>query len=381
MYESFNLKKLDVLSWITIFFIVLYESLKESALNLSINKALLILPFLSFGIQLLKKLYVSKLKSKTMKSMLFLLFVITCIVIQFVSNRDIRLLISILGIYSAIWIDESKVISSVLFAKVIAIVLVVISGGYRHINLFAAHSGMVLLLYMCKYKDKFDVRKLVAILLCYGVICRITMSGSFIIGLGFAIVLEVMMLIIPKLTHKILSCKLVCVFFPICFFSNLLLVMCYGTYHLPGILDQLSMPIKRQIYQITQELDSFFTGRLSLANYSLKEFGYSWLGGNIADYQNFNYKGHYFNLDSGMMWLLQGSGLLITAIFIVTMTLVMLSFIKKKEYQYSIALMTISLWGVNEDIIRSVGFNFMILFIGKAIVDTFKKDENEYNRI
>ena len=54
-------------------------------------------------------------------------------------------------------------------------------------------------------------------------------------------------------------------------------------------------------------VNEILSGRLSLANESLKYFGVSWFGGNVK-YDSYTLNGHYFNLDSGMMWLLQGFG-------------------------------------------------------------------------
>lgn len=377
--DKITIKKTNLLSYISIFFIVFYESLKESRLNTEANKIFLLVAFLAFAVQTINRIIISEmnLKKKKVASTLLLSLVFFCIVFQFTTNRDIRLVMSILGIYSALWIDETKIINCVLYSKVIALVLVVITGGYNHINLLAAHSGMIILLYMCKHKNKFNKLKFLLIIVCYVLLCVVSASGSLVIGLGFALLFELILLVFPKTTKKILNSLFVKIFFPICFFSNLLLVICYKTYELPGVLNQLNYPIKRLIYQITIKLNDFFTGRLSLAQFSLREFGYSFLGGDIDSYSNFMYKGHYFNLDSGMIWLLQGSGILVTSVFLITMTLIMISFIKRKEYQYAIALMTISLWGINEDIVRSVGVNFMILFIGKAIVDIF--EVNMYN--
>lgn len=373
--ETFRMKDMELLSYISIFFIVFYESIKESRLSVGASKIFLAFSFLAFANQIVRKVLLSEVKKKKLVSSIILVSIVFCILFQFTTNGDIRLVMSVFGIYSALWISESELINSVFYSKLIALVLVMITGGYRHINLFAVHSGMLLILYMCRHKKDFNKIRWLFVLLIYGAFCIITNSGSFIIGIGTALLLELLYLVFPKGSEKCFKSLFVKLFFPICFFANLLLVVCYRTYELPGVLNRLNMPIKQSIYKITVELNEFFTGRLALAQFSLEEFGYSLLGGNIDSYSNFTYKGHYFNLDSGMMWLLQGSGLLITGMFLVTMTIIMISFIDRKEYQYIIALMTISLWGINEDVVRSVGVNFMILFIGKAIVDIFERKD------
>ena len=102
-----------------------------------------------------------------------------------------------------------------------------------------------------------------------------------------------------------------------------------------------------------------------MAAASFQKFGVSIWGGNV-DYTQI-WPGVYFNLDSGMIWLLQGWGLMICVVFLILSVVMMYYLIKTERYTFVVVAVAIALWATQEDMLTSVGTNFMMIFMGQAV--------------
>ena len=114
-----------------------------------------------------------------------------------------------------------------------------------------------------------------------------------------------------------------------------------------------------------------------MGNFAINEFGVSFWGGNVKPYYNFTYKDHYFNLDSGMLWLLIGRGIVVSVLFLFAMVMITKYFADREKFHFVIVIIAIALWGMNEDILTSISMNFMLLFFGRSMI----KSRNLLNKI
>lgn len=161
---------------------------------------------------------------------------------------------------------------------------------------------------------------------------------------------------------------------------NILFALWKGEKYFPGIRTGFPLIIRDIFTFIVDKIDKLASWRITLAAESLFRYGFSLMGGNVKYDSIIDDFGIYFNLDSGMMWLLQGWGIVMTIIFMTLMTIMMKYLIKKKEYHTIIAGISIALWALNEDMLVSVGSNFMFFILGKILSSEFlyKKKELVY---
>ncbi len=134
--------------------------------------------------------------------------------------------------------------------------------------------------------------------------------------------------------------------------------------------------VNKTFFQLIRWIDIATRSRITLAEASIQKFGVSLWGGNV-DYGQI-WPGVYFNLDSGMMWLIQGWGLLVTAVFIVMSVMLMKYLIGTRRYHYVIAALIIALWATQEDMLVSVGTNFLMIFMGQAVYYWAERNAKRY---
>lgn len=362
-----SIKIAELSSLICLFCFVFADIIKGSPIE-PLSKIISLVGLGAFLLQLIANIW--KLSNKIkVRIFLLLLSIIIIIVIQFLLKGDTRLLFFVMGIFSTIWMEESSIVKCLFWASLSGFALSMLTGGYGHINGVALHAGTVLLLYICNQPNKLKPYQLLCIIAVYVIISLYTGSGSSAFALGFGVLLEVLLFLVPRITIKFLRSFFVKIWFPIAFVGYYFVVLCYGTLQLPGLLGKLTYSLKIKIYKITTYLDSFLSGRLSLGQFAIKEFGVSFWGGNVKPYNNFSYKGHYFNLDSGMLWLLIGRGILITILFLIAMTIITKYFSDRKKLHFVIAIIVITLWSMNEDMLTSVSENFVLLFLGNSMLN------------
>jgi len=283
--------------------------------------------------------------------------------IAFFRGRDTRILIAAIAIYVGINTDEKKLVSWLFHVRLFLLGIAVLAGGYHHPNTLAMHAGITLLVYFA-YKG-YKANTLFAILF-FSIFAAWTKSGAFIVCMGLACLLFT--LIRWKSVQHILNSKPVAYCFPIALALNLLSALLINQSSLSRI-GLANVKIPEWLQRTISYIDYASTSRISLAQYSIDHFGISFWGGNI-DYSKLEIGlNGYFNLDSGLMWLLQGLGIILTILYMIITVYLVMAYQKNSNYYGIIIALTIALWSMNEDMLLSVGFNILYFFVGRAILD------------
>lgn len=368
----FKIKSTDILLYLYLLFVMLYYTTNNSYMGTDIRDFIILFAMV---IGIVKVFMALKVDLKT----LAVLCIFGVIVIQnFLHNKDSRILVAFLSILCALNEDRSKIINGMLYSKLFTFVAVVLlGGGYRHINQFALQAGMILLLYFCK-REKHGYDWYIKLFMCFLstiIICLYTDSGSAKVCLALCIVLYALKK--TKTGIKILKTKIIMLLFPIALFFNYFFAIGVGEGEIPFVGQYFSEGINRFYINLVRILDVATSRRLTLVKSSFIRFGGSWLGGNV-DYSTLNLQhGQYFLLDSGFIWLIQGWGYLMCILMMVLLVILMRYFNEIEEYNYIIAGIGIALWAINEDMLVSVGTNFLLFFIGQAIWYYVHKGKSE----
>lgn len=298
----------------------------------------------------------------------FLVYMAFCIIpiISFVHAHDTRILVMVIAMLCGIRLDARRVLSVMFYTKLFCFMIVMIAGGYGHINGAAIHGGMLIMLYICMHRE-MKLYQIFVVLFSYALLALYTQSGSFIVcaGLGIALVC------LFKITgwREILENKVVEFIYPICLLFNYFFAAGVGETSIPYIGRWLPRVINNIYVKLVVFLDRVMNSRLTLTKYSWNRFSFSFWGGNV-DYSLLDLGvGGYFNLDSGLMWLVQGGGIFLTVGFMV-LSVILMRYLMKNQYDnYIIVAVVIALWSVNEDVLLGFGTNFLIIFMGKAVWD------------
>lgn len=108
---------------------------------------------------------IKKVKMKVRYKMIWVAMSGFCVLISIANTQDTRLIISMLAMILGAVYDVHELITGAFVAKLVTFVLVMLSGGYSHINGCALHGGVVMLLYIAvvgskltkKYSDMFVI--------------------------------------------------------------------------------------------------------------------------------------------------------------------------------------------------------------------------------
>lgn len=296
---------------------------------------------------------VKKMKMKVRYKIIWMAMGGLSVLISIANTHDTRLIISMFAMILGSLYDVQELITGAFVTKFVTFVLVMLSGGYSHINGCALHGGVLILLYIATVGNKINTKGSVICLLSYLLLLFYTKSGSMMICGGFAVIVLVLKNI--KFIRKIILSSAIRLVFPIMLLINVVSALLFF---------KTCSPI---ISNILYAIDNFVTHRIELAAYSLMHYGISWFGGNVKfDLLNSSVGG-YFNLDSGYMWLLQGSGIIATVLFMISTVIMLTRFSKEKEYELVVAAIAIALWGLNEDMLLSLGMNFLYYYMGYTI--------------
>lgn len=365
MKLQFKLERKDICSFCFVLLMMIYYTLQGSPLYFSTMRVLLG-GAVVFGV--LDTLQHYKLKWKSISVMFVFVTLVTLI---FIKNHDTRLLISTLAIFVGMHVSSKFLFSWLFWIKLICYIFVLLAGGYNHINGVALHGGVLILLFIAYEKDNLNRNKIVGLWIAYILLAFYTKSGSMIICGGVALLL--ITFVKTNIIKKILLSKMSQMIFPIALIMNLFAALWYGQILFQEV--HVTFPtISNAITSIVEILDIFTSSRISLTSYSLVRFGVSILGGNI-DYSALQLYGGYFNLDSGMIWLIQGWGIVMTVAYM-SLSVFMLNYlIKTKQCNLIIAAIVIALWAINEDMLLSAGTNFLFFVIGAGLnIKTRRKD-------
>lgn len=356
-----------------IIFIMFFYTLDGAKVQLPGIKALVVLGLACGMIKMMISFKLIVATKENLGSTMILLLVSSVVVFNYMRSADTRLPIALFLALCGLDVQPQKIIRLIFYTKLSAFLLVLCIGGYGHINGIALHGGMTILLYLCMREANLRKTDYVILFTSYLLLILYTKSGSAIVGIGAAFLS--LFLIRISFFKKIYCSKLMICIYPIGLFFNSFLALGIRANQIPWIGCKLPSFVNETFMDIVIWIDVATSYRLSLATVSFDKFGVSWLGGNV-DYRKLNPE-VYFNLDSGMLWLLQGKGILVTIVIMILSIILMRYLIGTERYHYLIAALSIALWATQEDMLISVGTNFLMVLIGQAVGYSVKKKVNE----
>ena len=246
------------------------------------------------------------------------------------------------------------------------------SGGIGHINGVAMQIGAIMFAYLLYRNDKFNRKDFIIFTTVYILGALYTKSGSFIVSGGFAIVL--LFFYKRKTVKKVLASNFIRFIYPITLVANV--IMCFA------VPDQYPSSVRRcfsvisfgVLPKVFDAMDRLTSSRLLLGGESLHRYGISLFGGNIQ-YESLNDGFSYFNVDSGMLWLLQGWGLIMTVVVLGLFSFTMKTLQNEKKHHAVIVGFILALWSANEDMLVSISANIMFYVVGQALASTVRRQK------
>lgn len=355
--DSIRYKQNDKYALLSIALFIAYYTLK-------IIDAFYIKGLLAVAI-LLAVIHIVRNVIKTTKVSLIILFSIAAVILIRLSvSNDVRMIIMCLIIFIGMNIDVDDLITWMFCSKFISFIVAMVLAGYKG-NACALHGGSLILLYLCLHRKDMKNRYLIVALCSALLLYLYTDTGALLINIGIAFLLLFYHVIFGK--NKFLKSIVIKYIFPAALLVNLFCVLVLANKSLPFVGAYVPTSINSAFCKIVSVIDIATSYRISLAATSWPIFGVSLWGGNV-DYSLLNLApGEYFYLDSGMMWLLQGWGIIATTLFMLLITWLMKYLIERKEYILVVSAVVIALWAINEDLLLSIDTNFLIAFLGNVI--------------
>lgn len=370
MKLKIRLKKNEIFALIFVILVQIFYMLQGTKVYNSYFSLFLVVAIIASSFFL-----VSKRITLYNKNKFILIIFILMVMLAFYMNRDTRLPIAMLALLVGMFVDENRMVSWLFWIRFFLLSVVILIAGYHHKNTLAMHGGITLLLYAmyAQQKGVKDFKQIM--LLAYVILVIYTKSGSMAICGGIGVLL--FLLENKKGIRKILLSKIVCAIYPVLLFCNIFSAMLVNQSDLSRWGIDISVPII--LRKLVAWLDVFTSFRLSLAQYSLQKFGISLLGNNV-DFNKLQLNdGGYFSLDSGLMWLIQQWGIIMTVIFCV-LTIVYIRYLQRMEkYSFLILTVVIAVWSLNEDILVSAGINIAFFFMGKSLLQIRGSDVKNGN--
>ena len=350
-----RLKKREIPSYLFIVCLTIFYTLNW----LDNEKDFLMLIGLFFGILAIILNY-----KFVIKDMFFLVIVSTFVIFRYAKMGDNQLPVLLIALFLGSMLEAYKVVNTLFYTKIFCVIIGILLSGYGK-NAIAIQGVILILLYMCKVGEQADLKKRVAVIVAYLGIAIYTNTGAFIVVGGISVFLWIALK--NNRIKKVCTSVIVIWIGPIFLFFNYFFAACVHEELIPFVGQYLPEWVNNYVLEIAAFLDTAMSMRLSLTRASLLRFGVSLLGGNVDAATLRAETGGYFYLDSGMINLLQGEGIILTILILLLYTITMYYLVRTEQYCCIIAGIAIILYVINEPILLSFGTNFLILFMGNAV--------------
>jgi hypothetical protein len=352
-------------AYVSIVCLMFYYTLKNSRLEtIEFFKVMLIAGIIASIIQIITYIKFN------IRSLLFWLVVAGIFILYFINNGNSRVIITCLATLSCANISFDTMMPLLFYTKLLSFLIIAPIGHYGA-NSFALHLGALILLYLCMTKLNVRGVRYIVLFTVYILGYFYTKTGAFAVVIGFAVIS--VLLVRVGFVKNMLRSKIVVIIFPLCLFLNYFFAAGVGEQKIPFIGNYLAGWINRLYIYIIQVLDVYMSRRLSLTKTSFVAFGVSLWGGNI-DVASLHLDSYtYFYLDSGLMGLLQGWGIIMTVIIMFMTILFMKYAVETENYAFIILGIATALYGINEDMLLSLGTNMLFWMIGGVCNYFFKR--------
>lgn len=236
--------------------------------------------------------------------------------------------------------------------------------GFHHPNQLAYTIGSLFLIYLCIRKRK--IRFSSFIVLCGLLYCSylVTKSRSLLIIVTLAILLRLLAdgKKSGEKTSKFLN---VMGMFAMPVAATISLV-------LPMFMNTATGRGRVILYVINGLIGSRFTHISRIYDlYPLTPFG------GVVNFDKLQEMFNYSIVDNGYVTILFEFGVIGLFLFLILYFIATKSLIKKKQYYYVIAIICLSLWGINENILRSFSIDFGVIFWAEILRNSNKGRVNK----
>ena len=301
-----------------------------------------------FIVNIMVAIVFTKLRyEKTFKILFFERLFILCLIILF----------SLVGVLP---INESVITKGGSGSTVIGYGL-----GYNHPNQLAYQFGLLVLVYICYRNAKLKQKDVAYVLLIMAVAFFVTQTRTLIlIGALLFLLLEIYILQLKQqksnLATKIMKLSKWTV--PLCALLSL---------GLPMMMATASGRFKVILYALNGYIGSRFTHSARVLElYPVTPFG------GIVKFDLLDKYYNYSVVDNGYLSLLYNFGFVGFVIFIFLYFCATKKLIEKQQYIFIIAIISISVWGIIENILRSFAINFTVVFWAECIYYFEKQRQN-----
>lgn len=234
--------------------------------------------------------------------------------------------------------------------------------GFNHPNQLAYNIGLLLLLFIC-YKGEHIKQSHIAGIVLISIICYAITKTRSVLVIGAFLLLMLEVYSFSLYSNKSKRKK---IFFAWKFSPLVMPVCAVVALFFPLMMSTANGRFKTILYTFNGLIGSRFTHSARVFDlYPIP------LWGGIVEFNLLKSNFGYSVVDSGYLCLLYDLGIIGFVIFVGLYFFAIKNFLKRKEYYFLIVIMAISLWAINENILRSFAINFTVAFWAEFI----KSDE------
>lgn len=239
--------------------------------------------------------------------------------------------------------------------------------GFNHPNQFASAICFLILIYICYKNDQINVKNIFCIAVI--MLCSYFFSKSRTLLVTTTFILLMVIMLQYRSTSNI--------------FKRLLKILApwsLPTFVVASIVFPLSMTtatgrLKTYLWAFNDLIGSRFSHSARVfSTYKIPLFG------GINHFDELQRLYGYSVVDSGYINLLFDFGILGFVIFIVLYILTIRRLIREQEYIYLAVLIAVFMWGFTENIFRSFGMNFTVLFWGMLLNHDDRQGKQKHRR-
>lgn len=225
--------------------------------------------------------------------------------------------------------------------------------GFGHPNYLGQYTMVLTLLWIYRRYDKFGIFDVAGLLVFNIVISKIADSRSGFYSCIIAILITALMKIMFRNKKKSPSV----LYISLLLMPVLIIASLYLSFHY------------REMGVLGLGINNLFSGRLSLQEKAVTQFGFSLLGQKMEFMSGYNGFGGnimdvYYYIDSSYIRMLVYFGLVVSALLIVMYEYAIYTSIKTKEYSILIVLLVYVIYGFIQPTVFSIHYNVALVYVG-----------------
>lgn len=230
--------------------------------------------------------------------------------------------------------------------------------GFNHPNQLAYNFGLLLLLYICYKGEKIKQINIICIIGCCIACYSVTKTRTILV---VAVILFAML---EFYKFSIKRKKLINYDFIIWKLAPFIMLICALIALVPPFfMSTATGKFKTILFSFNGLIGSRYTH--SARVFELYPIPF-W--GGVVEFKQLQFNYGYSIVDNGYLCLLYDFGILGFSVFMILYYFTIKELVEKKLYYYVVAIISLSLWAITENILRSFAINFTVAFWSECIV-------------